>query len=251
MKIAALIALVLLSVAAKPGGPVQQGNALYGQYCLSCHGGNGEGTYPARTIGAAQGRNQTQQQAVAPSLRGVGASAADFYLRTGYMPLREIGVQPRRAHVLFSEAQIRALVAYVASLGKGPAIPNPQPQEGSLSAGMHLFTDHCAGCHQVVAQGGVVTGALPPALEDATNVQIAEAVRIGPYVMPRFSTKSITDGQLDSIIRYVDYTKHPDNAGGWSIGDIGPVPEGLVTWFIAIVVLVGLCIAIGSRLKRA
>jgi ubiquinol-cytochrome c reductase cytochrome c subunit len=116
---------------------------------------------------------------------------------------------------------------------------------------MHLFTDHCAGCHQVVAQGGVVTGALPPALEDATDVQIAEAVRIGPYVMPRFSTKSITDRQLDSIIRYVDYTKHPDNAGGWSIGDIGPVPEGLVTWFIAIVVLVGLCIAIGSRLKSA
>ena len=252
MKIAALIAFVLLAVAAEPaGGLVKQGDALYGQYCLSCHGGNGEGTYPARTIGAGPQRNQTQQQAVAPPLRGVGARAADFYLRTGYMPLRDIGAQPRRAHVLFSEEQIRALVAYVASLGNGPAVPKPQPQRGNLSAGMHLFTDHCAGCHQVVAQGGVVTGALPPALEDATDVQIAEAVRIGPYVMPRFSTKSITDRQLDSIIRYVDYTKHPDNAGGWSIGDIGPVPEGLVTWFIALVVLVGLCIAIGTRLKNA
>lgn len=252
MRIAALIAFVLLAVAAEPaGGLVKQGDALYGRYCLSCHGGNGEGTYPARTIGAGPQRNQTQQQAVAPALRGVGARAADFYLRTGYMPLREIGVQPRRARVLFSEAQIRALVAYVASLGTGPAIPKPQPQKGNLAEGLHLFTDHCAGCHQVVAQGGVVTGALPPSLEDATNVQIAEAVRIGPYVMPRFSTKSISDRQLDSIIRYVDYTKHPENTGGWSIGDIGPVPEGLVTWFIAIVVLVGLCIAIGTRLKNA
>jgi len=29
------------------------------------------------------------------------------------------------------------------------------------------------------------------------------------------------------------------------------VPEGLVTWFIAVVVLVGLCMAIGKKLKHA
>ena len=253
MKIAAAIVIVLLAgVAAKPGGLVKRGDALYGQYCLSCHGGNGEGTYPARRIGAGPQRSQTQQHAVAPALRGVGALAADFYLRTGYMPLRaQIGVQPRRSRVLFTEQQIRALVAYVASLGNGPAIPKPQPQRGNLSAGMHLFTDHCAGCHQVVAQGGVVTGALPPALEDATDVQIAEAVRIGPFVMPRFSQKSLSDRQLDSIIRYVDYTKHPNDTGGWSLGDIGPVPEGLVTWFIAAIALLGLCVVIGKKLKDA
>jgi ubiquinol-cytochrome c reductase cytochrome c subunit len=152
--------------------------------------------------------------------------------------------------VLFSDAQIRALVAYVASLGKGPAIPKPQPQRGSLSEGLHLFTDYCAGCHQVVAQGGVVTGALPPPLEDADDTQIAEAVRIGPYVMPKFSTRAISNRQLDSIIRYVDFTKHPDDRGGWDLGDIGPVPEGLVTWFIASVVLVGICMVIGKRLPR-
>ena len=248
---AAIAALVLLGVAAKPGGLVKQGDALYGQYCLSCHGANGEGTTTPRTIGAAEQRDQVQQEAVAPSLRGVGALAADFYLRTGYMPLHRIGEQPRRSRVLFSDEQIRALVAYVASLGTGPAVPTPHPEKGSLSAGLHLFTDHCAGCHQVVAQGGVVAGALPPALEDATAVQIAEAVRIGPYVMPRFSKRAISDRQLDSIVRYVDWAKHPDNRGGWAIGDIGPVPEGLVTWFIAAVALVGLCVVIGKRLKHA
>jgi ubiquinol-cytochrome c reductase cytochrome c subunit len=250
VKTVALIAFVALAVAAKPGGQVQQGDALYGQYCLSCHGGNAAGVSQPRTIGGAQQRNQQQQQAVGPSLRGVGALAADFYLRTGYMPLHKIGLQPRRSRVLFSEEQIKALVAYVASLAPGPAIPKPKPQDGDLSAGMSLFTDRCAGCHQVAAQGGVVTGALPPSLEDATDVQIAEAVRIGPYVMPRFSKRAISDRELDSIIRYVDYTKHPDNAGGWSIGDVGPVPEGLVTWFIAVVVLVGMCIVIGSRFNK-
>jgi ubiquinol-cytochrome c reductase cytochrome c subunit len=241
--IAVSLAIAALSVA--------PGKSLFGQYCVSCHGANGQGITHGRTIGGSEQRIQEQQQGVGPSLRGVGALAADFYLRTGYMPLHRVGDQPRRARVLFTEAQIRALVAYVASLGQGPPIPKPHPERGNLAAGLHLFTDHCAGCHQVVAQGGVVTGALPPPLEDATDVQIAEAVRIGPYVMPKFSTKAITNAQLDSIIRYVDWAKHPDNRGGWSIGDIGPVPEGLVTWFLAAILLVGLCLAIGKRLKRA
>jgi ubiquinol-cytochrome c reductase cytochrome c subunit len=236
-----------LAVAALAG----QGKSLYGQYCVSCHGANGSGVAHGRTIGAAPQRVQEQQNGVGPSLRGVGALAADFYLRTGYMPLHRVGDEPRRTRVVLDDAQIRALVAYVASLGNGPPIPSPHPERGSLATGLHLFTDHCAGCHQVVAQGGVVTGALPPPLVDATDVQIAEAVRIGPYVMPSFSTKTITNRQLDSIVRYVDWVKHPDNRGGWAIGDVGPVPEGLVTWFLAAALLVALCMVVGKRLRRA
>ena len=240
--IALTVAVVALSSA--------QGKQLYGQYCVSCHGANGQGVTHGRTIGGAPQRIQQQQTGVGPSLRGVGALAADFYLRTGYMPLHRVGDQPRRARVLFDDAQIRSLVAYIASLKKGPPIPKPHPERGNLSEGLHLFTDHCAGCHQVVAQGGVVSGALPPPLENATDVQIAEAVRIGPYVMPEFSTKAITNHQLDSIIRYVDWAKHPDNHGGWSIGDIGPVPEGLVTWFLAATLLVAICVVVGKRLRH-
>jgi ubiquinol-cytochrome c reductase cytochrome c subunit len=115
---------------------------------------------------------------------------------------------------------------------------------------MHLFTDHCAGCHQVVAEGGYVTGIVPPPLEDATAVQIAEAVRIGPNVMPKFSRTSITPKQLDSIIAYVEYTKHPDDRGGWALGHLGPLPEGLVAWLIASAALVFTCMVIGKRLKH-
>jgi ubiquinol-cytochrome c reductase cytochrome c subunit len=241
------VALALALAALSTG----HGKQLYGQYCLSCHGANGEGVSHARTIGGAPQRIQEQQTALGPSLRGVGALAADFYLSTGYMPLHRIGDQPRRARVLLSDAQIRDLVAYVASLGTGPPIPKPQPDKGNLAEGLHLFTDNCAGCHQVVAQGGVVPGALPPPLLDATDVQIAEAVRIGPYVMPKFSEKAISNRQLDSIVRYVAWVKHPDNRGGWAIGDIGPVPEGLVTWFLAAALLVALCVVVGKRLRRA
>jgi len=207
------------------------GKQVFGRYCVSCHGPNGAGV-------ADRG----------PSLHGAGALAADFYLRTGYMPLKHVGLQPRRSELLLNEAQIDALIRYVATLGRGPAVPQPHPERGNVAAGLHLFRSHCAGCHQIVAQGGYVTDAVPPALGDETPTQIAEAVRIGPYVMPRFSPRALSDAQLDSIIRYVEYAQHPDNRGGWALGNIGPIPEGLVSWFFAGSVLLGVCLVIGKRL---
>lgn len=225
------IALVLALAVTAPAA-ASTGKSLYGRNCLRCHGMNGAGT------------------ASAPSLRGVGALAADFYLSTGYMPLQHVGLQPRRSRLVLSAKQITALTGYIASLAPGPPIPKPQPQNGSVSKGFHLFTDRCAGCHQIVAAGGYVTGAVPPALEDDTPTQIAEAVRIGPYVMPTFSPKAISNAQLNSIIAYVQYAKHPDDRGGWAIGHVGPVPEGLVTWLIAAAALVVVCMLIGTRLRR-
>ena len=181
-------------------------------------------------------------------MQGVGALAADFYLRTGYMPLQKNGIQPRRTRLLLTQSQIDALVRYVASLGHGPAVPRPHPERGNVSAGMALFRSRCAGCHQIVGQGGYVTDAVPPALGDATPTQIAEAVRLGTYVMPAFTTRALSNRQLDSIIRYVRYAQHPDNRGGWALGNIGPIPEGLVSWFIAGSALLATCLLIGRRI---
>ncbi len=234
-----LCALALLVVPAAAAGPpkggvtsVAQGQGLFEANCSRCHGSLGEGI-------AHQG----------PSLRGVGAIAADFYLRTGYMPLSSPHQQPSRSRVLFSEQQLQALVGFVASLGNGPSIPTPQWRTASIAAGQKLFTTNCAGCHQIVARGGVVTGARVPELSRATPRQIAEAVRIGPYLMPRFSPKAITPTQLNDVVAYVQYTDHADNRGGWSIGDLGPWPEGLVTWLLAGSVLVALCLVFGRRAR--
>jgi ubiquinol-cytochrome c reductase cytochrome c subunit len=245
--VAAAAAALALPVGATAS--VSEGKRLYGEYCVACHGANGSGVAPSRAIGAGPGRVQSVERGTGPSLRGVGALAADFYLRTGYMPLRRADVQPRRTRVLLSESEIASLIAYVASLGPGPPVPKPHPERGSLAEGQHLFTEHCAGCHQVVAEGGYLTGAIPPPLDAATPTQVAEAVRIGPYVMPRFSRRAITDRQLDSIVRYVEYTKNPDDRGGWALGHVGPIPEGIVTWLIAAAVLVAVCMVIGRRLR--
>jgi len=248
MRRAGLLATLLLALlvpgatAAPPAGPpvvtVRQGAGLFAANCARCHGVDGRGV--------TSGDDPSLR---GPSLRGVGALAADFYLRTGYMPLGDARDQPVRDRQRLSESQVRALVAYVASLGGGPAPPTPDPAAGSIAEGRDLFTLHCSGCHQVVAEGGVLTGAKAPPLDRATPRQIAEAVRIGPYVMPKFSRKDISDAELNSIVAYVQYAKDPRDDGGWGISHLGPFPEGMITWLLAIPLLIGICLAIGRRVS--
>jgi ubiquinol-cytochrome c reductase cytochrome c subunit len=245
MKRVVLLALVALALPAAAAAGVAQGERLYGRFCVSCHGPNGAGRLAAPS-GAGPARDQTVQLGSGPSLRGVGALAADFYLRTGYMPLLSPHDQPWRSRVRFTDGEIRALVAYVASLG-GPPIPHPHPERGNVAQGRALFADNCAACHQSVAVGGMMPGARVPTLARATPTEIAEAVRIGPYVMPKFGADQLSDRDLASIARYVEYAKNPRDEGGWGMFDIGPVPEGMATWFVGALALVLLIRVLGKR----
>lgn len=233
--------LVLLPSAAGAQGQIERGRALYAQGCISCHGVQAEGVRRSSAPSGAGGL-----EGDGPSLRGVGALAADFYLSTGYMPLRRPGQEPKHRSPSYSDREIDALVAYIASFG-GPGIPTPRRERGSEAEGFRLFTENCAGCHQVAARGGLVTGAVAPPLDRATPTQIAEAIRIGPYVMPRFSRRQLSDRQVDSIVRYVQRTDDPVDRGGWSIGHLGPIPEGLVAWLLAGAALVLVARMIGRR----
>jgi ubiquinol-cytochrome c reductase cytochrome c subunit len=220
------------------------GSQLYAGNCASCHGIGGRGApegNPVRGAGNVKG--------LGPPLAGVGAQAADFYLTTGFMPLQNPHQQPWRRRVEFTPKEIAAITHYVASLAPGPPIPRPDPAAGKVSRGFHLFTEHCAGCHQAVAEGGYVTNVRVPTIKEDTPTQIAEAVRIGPNLMPVFTKKHISDRQLNSIIAYIEAVKQPEDKGGWGIGHLGPVPEGIITWFIAAVALIALCVLIGERLR--
>jgi len=205
------------------------GRDLFVASCSYCHGLSAQGI-PGR----------------APSLIGVGAQAAEFYLSTGRMPLPNPHAYPERAKPAFARAQINALDAYVGSLG-GPGVPPVDPAQGNLSQGEQSFALNCAGCHQIVARGGIVTGSAVPALQQATAAEIAEAVRVGPYLMPRFSTGQIDAQTLNSIARYILYTRHPADRGGWGIGHIGPIPEGMIAWLLALTALLLVARVIGKR----
>jgi ubiquinol-cytochrome c reductase cytochrome c subunit len=222
---------VAQAVDAAPGGPsrVEAGRQLYVTGCASCHGL------------AAEGRT-----GYGPSLVGVGARAADFYLSTGRMPLDAPDAPPIRKRPAYDKQRIADLVAYVGSLG-GPQAPVVGTRGAHLNAGLEAFTENCAGCHGVLARGGVVTGAVAPSLLSSTPRQIVEALRIGPYLMPRYSVRQIDDSTAADIAAYVQSTRHPDDRGGWGIGHLGPVPEGMIAWLVGAAALLLIARLLGER----
>ncbi len=211
---------------------VAQGTSLYENGCASCHGALLQGI-PHN----------------GPSLIGVGPGPVDFYLSSGRMPLDNPSDQPQRNPPRYTRVQMNALIAFITKVGGGPPAPAADPAQGDLAVGFHVFTEHCAGCHQSLARGGLVVGAVVPSLQQTTARQVAEAVRMGPYLMPHFDAKEINQYQLDSLAAYVLWTRHPSNVGGWGIYNIGPIPEGMAAWFIGLLALVIVARLIGERME--
>jgi ubiquinol-cytochrome c reductase cytochrome c subunit len=216
---------------------VAAGRALYQTGCSSCHGEDAKGSDEV------------------PSLIGVGAAAADFQLRTGRMPLPVIGEQAVRKPPAYSDAEIKALVAYVASLGPGPAIPTVDVATADIVNGGDLFRANCAACHNAAGVGGALSyGHHAPSLLSATPTEVVEAMRTGPGQMPVFGEDTFTDAQATDIAAYVTGAlQHPDNRGGFPLGSTGPVPEGFVAWTVGIVVIGAALrwIVRGLRTRRA
>ena len=223
--------------AATPGSPsaqtIAQGKQLFTETCASCHGMNAGGTSQA------------------PSLVGVGAAAVDFQVSTGRMPAKEVGAEVPRKPVTFTTQQIHALAAYVAMLGGGPTIPAPaevSTSGASLALGQSLFITDCAQCHNFDGAGGALTyGKFAPPLTQSTNTQIFEAMLTGPEAMPVFPNTTITPAQKRDIIDYVTTLRAEPNPGGFSLGRIGPVTEGIVGFLGGIGVLVFLAMWITMK----
>ena len=215
---------------------IAQGRQLFVQSCSSCHGVAGQGTDQA------------------PSLVGVGAAAVDFQVSTGRMPAKETGPEMDRKPVTFTPEQIHALAAYVASLGGGPGIPSAaevSPTGANVALGQSLFITDCAQCHNFDGAGGALTyGKFAPALTESTPTQIFEAMLTGPEAMPVFSDTTITPAQKRAIIAYITKLRAEPNPGGFSLGRIGPVTEGIVGFLGGIGVLVFLALWITMKRRE-
>ncbi|MFD2765320.1 c-type cytochrome [Micromonospora eburnea] len=215
-----------------PPGPGDRGSRLYLESCASCHGPQGQGTQ------------------LGPSLIDVGAASVDFQVSTGRMPLTHEEQQPRRGQPAFSAEDIAALVDHVSSFGGGPRIPRVAP--GNLGSGRELFAANCAPCHGATGAGAVLTdGWIAPPLDRATPVQVAEAVRVGPGLMPVFPSQVLSDAQVNDLTTYVGRLRSERlDRGGNPLGRLGPLAEGLVAWLVALVLLVGAVRWLGRRAGR-
>lgn len=196
---------------------IAQGRNLFVEDCASCHGLFAQGV-----------------SGQAPGLIGVGAAAVDFQVSTGRMPLPEDSAEADRKPPHLSPAQTRAVAAYIQSLGGGPPIPSAAQVSTSganVGLGQQLFVANCAACHNFVGAGGALTnGKYAPALTQSTPTQIYEAMLTGPEAMPSFNDLTITPQEKRDIIAYVTTIRAEPNPGGFSLGRVGPVTEGLVAF---------------------
>jgi len=216
---------------------IAQGQQLFAVTCATCHGINAQGTSQA------------------PSLMGVGAAAVDFQMSTGRMPGKDVGPEMDRKPVVFTTQQIHAIAAYVASLGGGPAIPSAAEVStagANTALGQSLFITDCAQCHNFDGAGGALTyGKFAPALTESTPTQIYEAMLTGPEAMPVFADTTITPAQKRDIIDYITRLRAEPNPGGFSLGRIGPVTEGIVGFLGGIGVLVFLALWITMKRRES
>jgi ubiquinol-cytochrome c reductase cytochrome c subunit len=219
---------------------VEEGKDLFIANCATCHGTNAQGT------------------ASGPSLAGVGAAAVDFQVGTGRMPMAKPGVQAPRNEVKFDDEEIASLAAYVASLGPGPSVPDeefltvlePGTEENShaIAEGGEIFRVNCAMCHNFAGAGGALTrGKYAPALDGVSPKHIYEAMVTGPQSMPVFSDANLSPEAKQKVISYLKAQEDATNVGGMTLGNLGPVSEGLFAWVFMLGALIGVAVWMGKK----
>jgi ubiquinol-cytochrome c reductase cytochrome c subunit len=219
---------------------IEEGRKLFAIGCSSCHGLAGEGgVLDNGTV-------------LGPSLIGVGAASVDFQVGTGRMPAAGPSAQvPSRPKPAYTDEQVEALSAFVASLAPGPAIPDEadyDPAQGDPARGGELYRANCAACHNTSGQGGALTeGKYAPSLTKTSPKHIYEAMLTGPQQMPVFSDETLTPEDKRDIIAFLVSIREEPNPGGLGIGRGGPVDEGLWGWVVGIGSLIGAAVWIGAK----
>lgn len=211
---------------------VEDGKKLFQANCATCHGLDLQGTQDG------------------PSLYGVGAMAVDFQVATGRMPLQMQGPQAPQKPVQFTEDQIAALSAYVQSVAPGPEIASGRvlDGEGDVAHGAELFRVNCAMCHNVAAAGGALTeGKYAPSLDGVDPRHIYAAMVTGPQNMPVFNDHNISPEDKANIITYLKFIDEEPSVGGFGLGNIGPVSEGLFIWIFGLGAIVAITVWLTAK----
>nr|WP_323792601.1 c-type cytochrome [Nocardioides sp.] len=233
---------------------IQSGKELFINGCSFCHGQNGEGVLTA------------SGDQYGPPLADVGAASVDFQVGTGRMPLVQPGQQAERKPPVYNEEETLQLAAYVDSLGTGPAIPDESnytlpetnedgtafDKEAAISRGGQIFLTNCTACHNFDGQGGAMPrGGYAPTLRGVEPKYVYEALLTGPQSMPSFSNGNLAPDQKRDVIAYLEATDEQPSYGGFGLGSLGPVSEGIFAWIIGIGGLVGFAVWIAAHTTRS
>lgn len=238
---------------------IAEGQELFLVGCSFCHGQNGEGV---PTVNGNQ---------LGPPLVGVGAAAVDFQVGTGRMPMSQPGAQAPPKQVAYTDEEIEQLSAYVASLGPGPAVPDratydpetalreegltgdelEEARQESVVVGGEIFLSNCSACHNFEGSGGAMPqGGEAPSLRNTSEKHIYEAMLTGPSNMPNFTNGNLTPQDKRDVIAYLKSISDNPGYGGFQLGGLGPVSEGMFAWVVGIGGAIGFAVWIAAHTTR-
>lgn len=229
---------------------VEQGRELFLVGCAFCHGKN------------AEGQTDVNGKLIGPSLVGVGAAAVDFQVETGRMPLARPGQQGPSKRRVYNDDEVAALAAYVASLAPGPAVPtekdystnglSDEEKQAAVTRGGQIFLTNCTACHNFTGAGGAMPrGGYAPSILNTDPKHIYEAMLTGPGPMDVFSNGNLSPEEKRDVIAYVESMKEQPGYGGFSLGNLGPVSEGLFAWIVGLGACVAFAIWIAAHTTRS
>jgi ubiquinol-cytochrome c reductase cytochrome c subunit len=229
---------------------IKKGHELFLVGCSFCHGNNGQGV---KTLDGNQ---------LGPPLAGVGAAAVDFQVGTGRMPAVQPGPQMPQKKPVYTQDEIDELAAYVASLGPGPDVPNPadyslaglsaEQRQEAITRGGEIFLTNCTACHNFEGSGGAMPkGGFAPKIRGVEPKYIFEAMLTGPQAMDNFSNGNLSVEEKRDVIAYLQSIQDNPEYGGFGMGGIGPVSEGMFAWIVGIGSLVGVATWIAAHTARS
>ena len=124
-------------------------------------------------------------------------------------------------------------------------------REEAISRGGQIFLTNCTACHNFNGSGGAMPrGGYAPSLHGVEDKYIFMAMLTGPQAMDNFSNGNLSVEEKRDIIAYLQSLQDNPDYGGFGMGGIGPVSEGLFAWLVGIGSLVGVAVWIAAHTAR-
>jgi cbb3-type cytochrome c oxidase subunit III len=212
----ALLALIAVSapeVSANPA-PAYEGRRLYVSYCQLCHGTDGKGDGPlAKTmqIDPADLTTTVRSRSDTILLKIItGEGRQTITGRDRHNLLSE--AMPEWKDV-FSESQVKALIAYLRFLGS-----TKHDLMGDPEVGMRLYQKYCQVCHGVEGDGdGIMTNLMgimpmdhtnPNETNSLDNEELVESILDGQgRYMPAWRG-ILSQGDVEALVSYIRLLSH-------------------------------------------